>query len=239
VRFGLGGSGLTSVVVSNAATGSSNAMHDSFTPIGGMVLLVNMLLGEVVFGGLGTGLISMVMAALIAVFLAGLMIGRTPEYLGKKIGPLENKMIVVYAVIAPLFVLPLTALAVSLQAGLSGLAVNDGPHGLTTIVFAYASSFANNGQTFAGLNADTPFYNLTTALAMFAGRYGLAVPALALAGLFGRQKRSPHTAGSLRTDSVAFGLLLTASLIVMAGLSHLPVLTLGPVLEHLRMFGSR
>jgi K+-transporting ATPase ATPase A chain len=235
VRFGVGGSALTSVVVSNTATGSYNAMHDSFTPIGGMVLLVNMLLGEVVFGGLGTGLISMVMAALIAVFLAGLMIGRTPEYLGKKIGPIENKMIVIYAVIAPIVVLPLTAVALSLRAGLAGLAVNDGPHGLTTVVFAYASSFGNNGQTFAGLNANTPFYNLTTALAMFAGRYGLAVPALTLAGLFVRQKRSPRTAGSLRTDSVAFALLLAASLIVVAGLSHLPVLTLGPVLEHLRM----
>jgi K+-transporting ATPase ATPase A chain len=235
-RFGVGGSTLAAVVTSNAATGSYNSMHDSYTPLGGMVLLLNMLVGEVVFGGLGTGLYSMVMAALIAVFLAGLMIGRTPEYLGKKIGPAENKMIVVYAIVAPLAILPLTAVALVTRAGLAGLTTNSGPHGLTEILFAYTSSFANNGQAFAGLSANSAFYNLTTAAAMLAGRFGLAVPALALAGLVARQGKAPVTIGILRTDSAAFGLLLVGSLLIMTALSYLPALALGPILEHLTGF---
>jgi K+-transporting ATPase ATPase A chain len=222
VRFGIGGSALAAVVTSNTATGSYNSMHDSYTSLGGMVLLLNLLLGELVFGGLGTGLYSMVMAAAIAVFLAGLMVGRTPEYLGKKRGPAENKMIMLYALAAPLIVLPLTAIAVSTRLGLSGLTVNSGPHGFTEILFAYASGFANNGQSFASLNANTPFYNLTTALAMMIGRFGLAIPALAFAGLFGRQRNTPSSLGTLPTHSLVFGVLLTACLITMVALSYLP-----------------
>jgi len=233
VRFGIGGSTLTAVVTSNTATGSNNSMHDSYTSLGGMVLLVNMLLGELVFGGLGTGLYSMVMAAAIAVFLAGLMVGRTPEYLGKKIGPAENKMIMLYALAAPLVVLPLTAIAVSTRAGLAGLTVNCGPHGFTEILFAYTSCFTNNGQSFAGLSANTWFYNLTTALAMMVGRFGLAIPALAFADLFGRQRSSPSSSGTLPTHSFSFGVLLTMCLITMVALSYLPALALGPVLERL------
>ena len=236
VRFGIAGSALTAVVTSNTATGSNNSMHDSYTSLSGMVLLVNMLLGELVFGGLGTGLYSMVMAVAIAVFLAGLMVGRTPEYLGKKIGPAENKMIMLYALAAPLVVLPLTAIAVSTRAGLSGLTVNTGPHGFTGILFAYTSCFANNGQSFAGLSANTPFYNLTTALAMMVGRFGLAIPALAFAALFGRQRSTPSSSGTLPTHSFSFGVLLTACLITMVALSYLPALALGPVLERL-LFG--
>jgi len=233
VRFGIGSSTLTAVVTSNTATGSNNSMDDSYTSLGGMVLLMNMLLGELVFGGLGTGLYSMVMAAAIAVFLAGLMVGRTPEYLGKKIGPAENKMIMLYALAAPLIVLPLTAIAVSTRVGLSGLTVNTGPHGFTGILFAYTSCFANNGQSFAGLSANTPFYNFTTALAMMVGRFGLAIPALAFASLFGRQRNTPSTSGTLPTHSLVFGVLLTTCLIVMVALSYLPALALGPVLERL------
>jgi K+-transporting ATPase ATPase A chain len=233
VRFGIGSSTLTAVVTSNTATGSNNSMDDSYTSLGGMVLLVNMLLGELVFGGLGTGLYSMVMAAAIAVFLAGLMVGRTPEYLGKKIGPAENKMIMLYALAAPLVVLPLTAIAVSTKMGLSGLTVNTGPHGFTGILFAFTSCFANNGQSFAGLSANTPFYNLTTALAMMVGRFGLAIPALAFAALFGRQRNTPSSSGTLPTHSLVFGVLLTTCLIVMVALSYLPALALGPVLERL------
>ena len=236
VRFGIGGSTLTAVVTSNAATGSNNSMHDSYTSLGGMVLLVNMLLGELVFGGLGTGIYSMVMAAAIAVFLAGLMVGRTPEYLGKKIGPAENKMIMLYALAAPFVVLPLTAIAASTRLGLSGLTVNAGPHGFTEILFAYTSCFANNGQSFASLNANTPFYNLTTALAMMVGRFGLAIPALALADLLGRQRSTPTSSGTLPTHSLSFGVLLTTCLIIMVALSYLPALALGPVLERL-LFG--
>jgi len=237
VRFGIGGSTLTAVVTSNTATGSYNAMHDSFSSLGGMVLLMNMLLGELIFGGLGCGLYSMVMAAAIAVFLGGLMVGRTPEYLGKKIGPPENKMIMLYALAAPLVILPLAAIAVSTHAGLSGLTTNSGPHGFTEILFGYTSCFANNGQTFAGLNANTPFYNLTTALAMMVGRFGLAIPALALAALFGRQRNTPATSGTLPTHSIVFALLLTACLIVMVAVSYLPSLALGPILERLQ-FGA-
>jgi K+-transporting ATPase ATPase A chain len=233
VRFGIGGSILTAVVTSNTATGSNNSMDDSYTSLGGMVLLLNMLLGELVFGGLGTGLYSMVMAAAIAVFLAGLMVGRTPEYLGKKIGPAENKTIMLYALAAPLAVLPLTAVAVSTRLGLSGLSVNTGPHGFTAILFAYTSCFANNGQSFASLSANTPFYNLTTALAMMAGRFGLAIPALAFAALFGRQRNTPSSSGTLPTHSFVFGVLLTVCLIIMVALSYLPALALGPVLERL------
>jgi potassium-transporting ATPase potassium-binding subunit len=236
VRFGIGGSTLTAVVTSNTATGSNNSMHDSSTSLGGMVLLVNMLLGEFIFGGLGTGLYSMVMAAAIAVFLAGLMVGRTPEYLGKKIGPAENKMIMLYALAAPLVILPLTAIAVSTRLGLAGLTTNGGPHGFAEILFAYTSCFANNGQSFAGLSANTPFYNLTTALAMMVGRFGLAVPALALAALFGRQRKTPTTSGTVPTHSFSFGVLLTTCLITMVALSYLPALALGPVLERL-LFG--
>jgi len=195
-----------------------------------------MLLGELIFGGLGTGLYSIVMAAAIAVFLAGLMVGRTPEYLGKKIGPAENKMIMLYALAAPLVILPLTAIAVSTRLGLAGLTTNGGPHGFAEILFAYSSCFANNGQSFAGLSANTPFYNLTTALAMMVGRFGLALPALALAALFGRQRNTPSTSGTLLTHSFSFGVLLTTCLITMVALSYLPALALGPVLERL-LFG--
>ncbi len=237
VRFGIGGSALTAVVTSNAATGSYNSMHGSFTSLGGLVLLSNLLLGEVVFGGLGTGLVSMVMAAAIAVFLAGLMVGRTPEYLGKKIGPCENKMVMLYALAAPMLILPLTAIAVGSRMGLSGLSTNSGPHGFTEVLFAYASCFANNGQSFAGLSANTIFYNLTTAMAMMVGRFGLAIPTLAFAGLFARQRITPSSSGTLPTDSFSFGVVLTAFVLIVTALSYLPALALGPVLERL-LFGT-
>jgi K+-transporting ATPase ATPase A chain len=233
VRFGIGGTVLTGAVTSNTATGSANAADDSFTSLGGLVLLVNLLLGEVIFGGLGTGIFSMIMTAAIAVFLAGLMIGRTPEYLGKKIGPCENKMVVLYALTGPATILILTAIAIATRAGLAGLTTNSGAHGLTEILFGFASSFANNGQAFAGLSANTPFYNILTALAMMAGRFGLAIPALIFAGHFAQQKNRPPSRGTLRTDSFTFGALLTSFLIIVTALSYLPVLTLGPVLEHL------
>jgi K+-transporting ATPase ATPase A chain len=233
VRFGIGGTALAGVVTSNTATGSTNAADDSFTSLGGLVLLVNLLLGEVIFGGLGTGIFSMIMTAAIAVFLAGLMIGRTPEYLGKHIGPNESKMIVLYALTGPVTILILTAIAISTRAGLAGLTTNAGPHGLTEILFGFASSFANNGQAFAGLNANLPFYNITTAIAMMAGRFGLAIPALMFAGMFARQKERPQSRGTLRTDTFTFGALLSTFLIIFTALSYLPVLALGPVLEQL------
>jgi K+-transporting ATPase ATPase A chain len=235
VRFGIGGSVLAAVTTSNGATGSYNSMHDSYTPVGGLVTIVNMLLGEVVFGGLGTGLYSLVLIALVGLFAAGLMIGRTPEYLGKQITVPEMKLIGLYTIIAPLTILPLAALALVTDAGLAGLATNRGPHGLSEILVAYTTSMANNGQNFAGLSANTPFYNVTTALAMMAGRFGLAIPALALAGLFAQQTRKPGTEGTVPTDTPLFAVFTIATVLIVGALSYFPVLALGPIVEHLAL----
>ena len=234
VRFGLGGSVLAAVVTSNAATGSYVSMHDSFMPLSRFVLMMNMFIGEVVFGGLGTGLYSIILLVLVALFIGGLMTGRTPEFLGKTLGPGEMKLIVIYTLVTPLVVLPLTAVAVSTVAGRAGLGTNTGEHGLSEILFAYASCVANNGQTMAGLNANSLFYNLTTALAMLAGRFALTIPALALTSLFARQGRRPVTKGTLPIDTALFGGLTVAVALIVAGLNFLPALTLGPILEHFR-----
>ena len=241
-RFGIGASVLTAVVTSNGATGSTNSSQDSFMPLSGMVPLVNMLLGEVVFGGLGTGLYSILMVALVGLFIAGLMVGRTPEYLGKQLGPREVKLITLYTIAAPFAILLLTALALTTKAALAlttkaGRAgpSSDGPHGFTEVFYAYTSCFANNGQTFAGLNGNTPFYNTTMAVAMMAGRFALAIPALALAGLFARQGRRAPTTGTLPTDTLQFASLIIGTAIIVVGLSFLPALALGPVVEHLLM----
>ncbi len=234
-RFGVGGSVLTAVVTSNGATGSYNSMHDSFTPLGSGVLLFNMLLGEIIYGGLGTGFYSFLMTALVGLFIAGLMVGRTPEYLGKKIGTGEIKLIMIYTLVAPCVILILTAIAVTTEAGLAGLTTNDGVHGFTSILFAYTSAFANNGQNFAGLSANNPFYNLTLTLAMLAGRFALAIPALALAGAFAKQRRYATTRGTLPTDGFLFGILVIGTALIVGGLSFFPTLALGSILEHLTM----
>jgi len=235
VRFGITSSVLTAVTTSNGATGSYNSMHDSYTPLGGMVPLINMLLGEMIFGGLGTGLYSIIMIALVALFLAGLMIGRTPAYLGKRIRAAESKMIMLYILAGSMSILFFTALAVLTKAGLAGLVTNTGTHGFTEILFAYASANANNGQNFAGLNANSTFYNLTTAITMMVGRFGLAIPALALAGLFAAQQPTPESAGTLPTNSWSFAILLTLTALIVSALSYFPALALGPILEHLTM----
>jgi len=232
-RFGIGASVLATVVTSNGATGSVNSALDSYTALGGAVPLVNMLLGEIIFGGLGTGLYSIIMIALVGLILAGLMIGRMPEYLGKKVGPPETKFITLYMLTCPLAILPLTALAVATKPGLAGLVTNKGPHGFIEIFYAYASCFANNGQSFAGLNASTPFYNFTTALVMMMGRFALAIPALALAGLLAGQIKRQDTENAVPTDTPMFVALLVATALIVGGLSFLPALTLGPILEHL------
>jgi K+-transporting ATPase ATPase A chain len=234
VRFGIGDSVLTTVTTSNGATGSYNAMLDSFQPLGAMVPLVNMLLGEVVFGGLGTGLYSMVLVALLGVFMGGLMVGRTPEYLGKTITAAEAKLVALYTLLTPLVVLPLTGLACATAIGRAGLETNNGPHGFTEIVFTYASCMANNGQNMAGLNANSLFYNLSTTLAMAAGRFGLGALALALAGRFARQTRRPTTIGSLPCDTATFGILVLGTVVLVAALCFLPALALGPIAEYLQ-----
>jgi len=234
VRFGVGDSVLTAVVTSNTSTGSYNSMHDSFQPLGVMVPLVNMLLGEVVFGGLGAGVYSIIMAALVGIFLGGLMVGRTPEYLGKKIGGGEMRLVALYALLTPMVVLVLTAIAVITSAGRAGLGTNSGPHGFTEILFGYASSMANNGQAMAGLSANSVFYNATTGIAMLAGRYGLAAMALALAGRFAAQRRVPSTAGTLPSDTPTFGGLVFGTILLGGALSFLPALALGTIVEVLR-----
>jgi K+-transporting ATPase ATPase A chain len=234
VRFGVGDSVLTAVVTSNGATGSYNSMHGSYQPLGVLVPLANMLLGEVVFGGLGTGLYSIVMVALVGVFMGGLMVGRTPEYLGKTITIAEAKLIALYALLTPLVVLPLTGLAAATEAGRAGLTTNGGPSGFTEILFAYASCMANNGQTLAGLNANSVFYNLTTMVAMTAGRFGLAALALLLAGRFAAQGRREPTIGTLPCDTVTFGVLVLGAVVLVAALCFLPALALGPIAEHLQ-----
>jgi K+-transporting ATPase ATPase A chain len=193
--------------------------------------LVSMLLGEVVFGGLGTGVYSIVMTALVGVFLGGLMVGHTPEYLGKKIGSAETRWIALYALLTPVVVLALTAIATATRAGLAGLGTNAGPRGFTEILFAYASCMANNGQTMAGLNAGSVFYNLSTTIAMLAGRYGLAALALALAGRFAAQRRLPTTSGTLPGDTPTFGALVFGTILVLGGLCFFPALALGPIVE--------
>jgi potassium-transporting ATPase potassium-binding subunit len=234
VRFGIGGSVLNAIVTSNTSTGSYNSMVDSYQPLGVLGPLVLLLLGEVVFGGLGTGVYSVVIVALLGVFLGGLMVGRTPEYLGKKIRSSETRWIALYTLLTPKVVLPLTAVAVATQAGRAGLAVNAGPHGFAEILFAYASCVANNGMTMAGLNANTPFYNVTTIIAMIAGRFGLAAIALTLAGRFAAQRRLPATAGTLPSDNATFGVLVLGTILLVGALCFFPALALGPMVEFLR-----
>jgi len=234
VRFGIGESVLTAVVTSNAATGSYNSMQDSYQPIGLLAPLVSMLLGEVVFGGLGTGTYSIVMIALVGAFLGALMIGRTPEYLGKKVTSIETRWIALYVLATPMVVLLLTALAVGMPAGRAAVVTNPGTHGFTEILFAYASCMANNGLTMAGLDVNNVFYNATTAVAMLAGRFGLAALALVAAGRFAAQKRIAPSAGTLPNDTPTFGLLLLGAVLLVGAVSFFPALALGPLAEFLQ-----
>ena len=231
-RFGVGGSVLAAVVTSNGATGSYNSMHDSYQALGVLVLLANMLLGEVIFGGLGTGLSGLILIALVGAFMGGLMVGRTPEYMGKTIAAAEAKFIALYALLTPLVVLPLTSWALIADAGRAGLTVNGGPRGFTEILFAYASCVANNGQTMASLNANSVFFNLTTSIAMLAGRLGTAALALLLAGRFAAQGRKPATIGSLPCDTPTFAVLALGAVLLLGALCFLPALALGPIAEH-------
>ena len=235
VRFGVGGSVLAAVVASNGATGSTNAAHDSFTPTGGAVPLANMLLGEIAFGGLGTGLVSIILVALLGVFITGLMIGRTPEYMGKQLGPTEVKLIMLYSLAAPAAILVFTAIALITSAGLTGLTTNSGTHGLTEVLYAYTSAFGNNGQSMAGLSANAPFYNATTGVAMLAGRFCLVIPALALAGQLARARRRDDV-GALSTGTVLFGGVVLSTAVIVGALTFLPALALGPVAEQLTMW---
>jgi K+-transporting ATPase ATPase A chain len=231
-RFGIADSGLFAAITTDASCGAVNAMHDSFTPLGGMVPLVNMQLGEVVFGGVGSGLYGMLMFAIMAVFIAGLMIGRTPEYLGKKIEAHEMKMTSIAILVTPLLVLLGAAIAVMADAGRAGVA-NPAAHGFSEILYAFTSAANNNGSAFAGLSANTPFYNVMLAVAMWFGRFGVIVPVLAIAGSLGAKKRIATTAGTMPTHGALFVTLLIGTVLLVGLLNYVPALALGPVIEHL------
>ena len=234
-RFGIVASTLFAAVTTAASCGAVNAMHDSFTPLGGMVPLVLMQLGEVVFGGVGTGLYGMLVFALLAVFIAGLMIGRTPEYLGKKIEAHDMKMTAMAILITPLVVLAGVAIAVLTDAGRAGVA-NPGAHGFSEILYAFTSAANNNGSAFAGLSANTPFYNTLLGIAMWLGRFGVIVPVLALAGSLASKQRIPAGSGTLPTHGPLFVLLLIGTVLLVGLLNHVPNLALGPVVEHLMLW---
>ena len=231
-RFGIAASGLFATITTDASCGAVNAMHDSFTPLGGMVPLINMQLGEVVFGGTGTGLYGMLVFAILAVFIAGLMIGRTPEYLGKKIEAHEMKMSSIAILVTPLLVLLGTAIAVMSDAGRAGIA-NPGAHGFSEILYALTSAANNNGSAFAGLSANTPFYNVLLAVAMWFGRFGVIVPVLAIAGSLAAKKRIAVTSGTMPTHGGLFVALLVGVVLLVGLLNYVPALALGPVVEHL------
>ncbi len=237
VRFGIFNSALFATVTTDASCGAVNAMHDSFTPLGGLVPLLNMQLGEVVFGGVGAGLYGMLVFVVLTVFLAGLMIGRTPEYLGKKIEAYDVKASV-FAVLVPIFsILGFAAWAAVSSWGLAALN-NSGPHGLTEILYAYSSTSGNNGSAFAGLNGNTPWYNITLGIAMLIGRFLVILPVLALAGNLAGKKRVPASGGSFPVWSPTFVVLLVGTVLIVGALTFLPALSLGPVVEHFIMVGT-
>ena len=237
-RFGIDASALFAVITTAASCGAVNAMHDSFTPLGGMVPMIMMQLGEVVFGGTGTGLYGMLIFAILAVFISGLMIGRTPEYLGKKIESHEMKLTSIAILVTPILVLAGTALAVLASAGKAGIA-NPGAHGFSEILYALTSAANNNGSAFAGLSANTPFYNTLLGVAMWLGRFGVIVPVLAIAGSLAAKKRLPVTAGTMPTHGPLFVGLLIGTVLLVGLLNYVPALALGPVVEHLMLWPGK
>jgi K+-transporting ATPase ATPase A chain len=242
VRFGIANSSLWAAATTAASNGSVNSMHDSYTPIGGLVPMWLMQLGEVIYGGVGSGLYGLLVFAIIAVFVAGLMVGRTPEYLGKKIEAYEMKMAAIVILVPPAVVLLATALAVSTTAGKGALynadfpyttIYNTGPHGFSEVLYAFSSQGNNNGSAFAGLGANNPFYNLTGGIAMLFARYWLAIPTLAIAGSLVRKKKVPPSAGTLPTHTPLFVGWIVAVVVIVGALSFLPALALGPIVEQL------
>ena len=233
-RFGITNSILWATSTSAASNGSVNAMHDSLSPIAGMIAMINLMIGEIVFGGVGAGLYGMVIFIILTVFIAGLMVGRTPEYLGKKVEAFEVQMAIIAAVAPNFVILIFSAWASVSSAGLAGLN-NAGPHGFSEILYAYSSAAANNGSAFAGLNANTLFYNLTLGIGMLIGRFGIIIPVLAIAGNMAKKKITPPSAGTFHTDNGLFIGLLIAVILIVGGLTHFPALSFGPIIEHLLM----
>jgi K+-transporting ATPase ATPase A chain len=234
-RFGIAASGLFATVTTAASCGAVNSFHDSFTPLGGMGPTLLIQLGEVIFGGAGSGLYGMLIFAIMAVFIAGLMIGRTPEYLGKKIQSYEMKMTSIAILVTPTLVLVGTAIAVMLDVGKAGVA-NPGAHGFTEILYAFSSAANNNGSAFAGLSANTPFYNIMLGIAMWFGRFAMIVPVLAIAGSLAGKQRLQVTSGTMPTHGLMFVFLLVAVVLLVGVLNYVPALALGPVIEHLQLY---
>ncbi|MCL5262681.1 MAG: potassium-transporting ATPase subunit KdpA [Acidobacteria bacterium] len=249
VRFGIVQSTLFATVTTDASCGAVNSMHDSYTPLGGLVPLFNMQTDEVIFGGVGAGLYGMLLYAIIAVFIGGLMVGRTPEYVGKKIEQKEVKMAIIAILATSLCILLFTALSSVSQFKSGGYwnppgpttanTNNNGPHGFSEILYAYSSGAANNGSAFAGLNANTPWYNLTLAIDMFVGRFLFIIPALAIAGSLAKKKMVPVTSGTLPTDGTLFVILLIGTVVLIGALTYFPALSLGPIVEHFQMLSGK
>jgi K+-transporting ATPase ATPase A chain len=237
VRFGIFNSARFATVTTAASCGAVNAMHDSFTPLGGLVPLFNIQLGEIVFGGVGAGLYGMLVFVVLAVFLCGLMVGRTPEYVGKKIEAYDVKMAVLSILVFIITILGFTAWAATSSWGLAGLA-NSGPHGLSELLYAYSSGTGNNGSAFAGLNTNTAWFNTTMGIAMLLGRFFMIIPILALAGNLARKKIIPASEGSLPVSGVTFMVMLIGTVLIVGALTFFPILSLGPIVEHFLMTGS-
>ena len=238
VRFGIANSVLFATVTTDASCGAVNSMHDSYTPVGGMVPLINIMLGEVVFGGVGAGLYGIFVFVVLAVFIAGLMVGRTPEYLGKKIESYDVKMAMLAVLILTFTILGFSALAVVKPFGTAGIS-NPGPHGFSQILYAYVSSTGNNGSAFAGINANTMWYNTSTAVAQLLGRFFMIIPIMAIAGNLARKKTVPESAGTFPVTGALFSTLLVSTILIVGALTFFPALSLGPILEHLLMMAGK
>jgi K+-transporting ATPase ATPase A chain len=238
VRFGIASTALFATATTDASDGAVNGMHDSFTPLGGMVPLVNIMIGEVIFGGVGAGLYGMIVFIIIAVFIAGLMVGRTPEYLGKKIEAYDVKMAMLVVLIFCTIVLCLTGISIAKPFGTSSIA-NQGPHGLTEVLYAFTSMAGNNGSAFAGLNGNTPWYNISGAFDMLLGRFFMVIPVLAIAGNLAKKKLVPASAGTFPVTTPLFSFLLVSVILIVSALTFFPALSLGPILEHLQMYAGK
>jgi potassium-transporting ATPase potassium-binding subunit len=238
VRFGIANSALFATATTDASCGAVNGMHDSFTPLGGMIPLVNIMLGEIIFGGVGSGLYGMLVFVILAVFIAGLMVGRTPEYLGKKIEAFDVKMAMLSVLVSSVTILVLAAIAVVAKFGTASIS-NSGPHGLSQILYAYTSATGNNGSAFGGLNANTLWYNTSTAIAMLLGRFFVVIPILAIAGNLAKKKTAPASLGTFPVTGPLFTVLLVSVVVVVGALTFFPALSLGPILEHLFMLSGK
>ena len=237
-RFGIADSALFATVTTDASCGAVNGVHDSFTPLGGMIPLINMMLGEVVFGGVGAGLYGILVFVILSVFIAGLMVGRTPEYLGKKIEAYDVKMAMLTVLIFCLVILVFTAISVATPMGTSSIS-NPGPHGLSQILYAYTSTAANNGSAFAGLNGNTPWYNVSLGFNTLIGRFFMVIPVLAIAGNLARKKIVPESVGTFPVTTPLFSALLVSVVLIVSALTFFPALSLGPILEHLLMHAGK